>query len=134
LKWDNKVTATVENVFIDSPVHRAQLFGALHRATERAQESRQEAPGALPDVLSPSIAPEAIAPLSEAPSAFSNAVAFVAAVALAGVAAFFSVTGMTEMFPGAPVAVMALAGSAVGIGILHLHSCDRCRITTGASR
>jgi hypothetical protein len=64
----------------------------------------------LPDVLSPSIAPEAIAPLSEAPSAFSNAVALVAAVALAGVAAFFSVTGMVEVFPGAPV-VMAFAGS-----------------------
>jgi hypothetical protein len=34
-----------------------------------------------------------------------------AAVALAGVAAFFSVTGMVEVFPGAPAAVMAVAAS-----------------------
>jgi hypothetical protein len=80
----------MENVFVESPTHRAQLFGALHHAAERANESRQDTPTALPEVSAPPIAPEAIAPLSEAPSAFSNAVALVAAVALAGVAAFFS--------------------------------------------
>jgi hypothetical protein len=41
----------------------------------------------------------------------SNALALVAAVALAGVAAYFSVTGMTEVFPGSPIAVMAFAAS-----------------------
>jgi hypothetical protein len=87
------------------------LFGALDRAMKRAEESRQDAPTALPDVSSPPVAPEAVAPLSEAPSAFSNAVGFVAAVALAGVAAFFSIMGMTEVFPGAPVAIMVLAAS-----------------------
>jgi hypothetical protein len=87
------------------------LFGALHRATERADESRQDTPTALPIVSAPSIAPEAVAPISEPASAFSNGIALVAAVALAGVAAFFSVTGMVEVFPGAPVAVMVLAGS-----------------------
>jgi hypothetical protein len=107
------VTATVENLFIESAVHRAQLFGALHRAAERAQESRQGVPTALPDVYvsSPPIAPDAVAALSEAPGAFGNAIALVAAVGLAAVAAFFSVTGMVEVFPGAPVAVMAFAGS-----------------------
>jgi hypothetical protein len=45
------------------------------------------------------------------PSALSNAVALVAAVALAVVAAFFSIGGMIEVFPGAPVAVMAFAAS-----------------------
>ncbi len=64
----------------------------------------------LPVVSAPSIAPEAIAPVREPASAFSNAVALVAAVALASVAAFFSVTGMIEVFPGVPVAIMVLAG------------------------
>jgi hypothetical protein len=106
-----KVTATVENLFLESPAHRAQLFGALDRATKQTDESRQSAPTALPIVAAPSVAPDVVAPLREPASAFSNAFALVAAVALAGVAAFFSVTGMTEVFPGAPVAVMVLAGS-----------------------
>ncbi len=101
----------MENLFVESPAHRAQLFGALDRATKPANESRQDAPTALPEVAAPSIAPDAVAPLREPPSALGNAVALVAAVALAGVAAFFSVTGMTEVFPGAPVAVMAFAAS-----------------------
>jgi hypothetical protein len=111
IELENEVTATVENLFIESPAHRAELFSALDRATKQAEEDRQSAPTALPMVAAPSIVPEAIAPLSEAPSAFSNAVALVAAVGLAGVAAFFSVTGMVEVFPGAPIAVMAFAGS-----------------------
>jgi hypothetical protein len=101
----------MENLFVESPVHRAQLFDALDRATKRADESYQDTLTALPEVSAPSIAPDTVAPLSEAPSAVSNAVALVAAVALACVAAFFSITGMVEVFPGAPVAVMALAGS-----------------------
>jgi hypothetical protein len=101
----------IENLFVESPAHRAQLFGVLHRATERAEESRQETSTALPDVSSPPIAPEAVAPLREPASAFSNAIALVAAVGLASVAAFFAITGVVEVFPGAPVAVMAFAGS-----------------------
>jgi hypothetical protein len=111
IELDNKVKATVENIFLESPVHRAQLFGALDRATKRADESRQETPAALPMVSAPSIAPDAETPLREPASATSNAFALVAAVALAGVAAFFSVTGMVEVFPGAPIAVMAFAAS-----------------------
>jgi len=87
------------------------LFGALDRATKWADESRQEAPAALPMVAAPSIAPDAVAPLTEPASALSNAFALVAAVALAVVAAFFSIGGMIEVFPGAPVAVMVLAAS-----------------------
>jgi hypothetical protein len=41
----------------------------------------------------------------------ANAVAYATAAMLAGVAAYFSVSGMTEIFPGAPVAVVALAGA-----------------------
>jgi hypothetical protein len=101
----------MENLFVESPVHRAQLFDALDRAAKRAEESCQSAPTALPEVAAPSIVPDTGAPLREPPSTFSGALAFVAAVALAGVAAYFSVAGMTEVFPGAPVAVMAFAGS-----------------------
>jgi hypothetical protein len=101
----------MENLFVESPVHRAQLFDALDRATRRVGESSQDAPTALPEVFAPSIAADIVEPLSEAPSALSNAFALAAAVALAGVGAFFAITGMVEVFPGAPVAVMALAGS-----------------------
>jgi hypothetical protein len=62
----------------------------------------------LAAISAPPIAPEATAPLREPARAFSNAVAL---VALACVAAFFSIAGMVEVFPGAPVAVMAFAGS-----------------------
>jgi hypothetical protein len=67
-----KLTATVENIFLESPAHRAQLFGALHRAIKRADESRQDTPTALPDISSPPIAPKAVTPLSEVPSALAT--------------------------------------------------------------
>lgn len=41
----------------------------------------------------------------------SRAFALLAALALAAVAAYFSVAGMAEIFPGDPVAVMVLAGT-----------------------
>ena len=44
-------------------------------------------------------------------SATSRAFALVAALALATVAAYFSVTGMAEIFPGDPVAVMVFAAT-----------------------
>jgi hypothetical protein len=88
--WKNEVTTTLENLFVESLTHRALLFDALHRATKQADESRQDAPTALPVVAAPSIAPDIVAPLREAPSALSNAIALGAAVALAVVAAFFS--------------------------------------------
>jgi hypothetical protein len=69
----------MENLFFESPVHRTLLFDALRRAMERADD-RQDTPTALPTISAPSIATEAVAPLDEAPSAFSNAVAVVAAV------------------------------------------------------
>ncbi|OSJ36760.1 hypothetical protein BSZ19_02635 [Bradyrhizobium japonicum] len=101
----------MENLFIESPACRAQLFSALDRVTNLATESYQDASTALPEVAAPSIAPDAVAPLTEPRSALSNAFALAVAVALACVAAFFSIAGMAEIFPGAPVAVMVLAGS-----------------------
>jgi hypothetical protein len=96
----------MENLFIESPVHRTQLFAALDRATQPANMST-----ALPEVAAPSIAPDAVTALAEPRSVLSNAAALVAAVVLASVAAFFSVTGMREVFPGAPIAIMVLAAS-----------------------
>jgi hypothetical protein len=87
------------------------LFDALDRTTKQADESRQDAPTALPMVAAPSIAPDAVAPLTEPASVISNVIALAAAVALAGVAAFFSITGKVEVFPVAPLAVIAFAGS-----------------------
>jgi len=104
----------MENSSVKSPV-RTPLSSTersrRHRARKRADQSRQDIATTLPAVSAPPIAPEAVAPLKEPASAFSNAVALVAAVALTGVAAFFSVSGMVEVFPGAAVAVMALAGT-----------------------
>jgi len=69
---------------------------------------KQEAPGA-PLPVSPALTvPEAI---SATPERASGAGALVAALALATVAAYFSVTGMAEIFSGAPVAVMVLAAT-----------------------
>jgi hypothetical protein len=80
-----------------------------HRVRKRTKANgQQEAPSASPTVSAASIAPQAVAANTEGAS---GAVALVAAVALATVAAFFSVTGMAEIFPGAPVAVMLLAAT-----------------------
>src|SRR2546430_6848147 len=54
--------------------------------------------------------PEAVPATPERARA-SRAFALVAALALATVAAYFSVAGMAEIFPGAPVAVMVLAAT-----------------------
>ena len=58
-------------------------------------------------------APAVPAPVSAVPERArgSRAFALVAALALATVAAYFSVAGMAEIFPGDPVAVMVLAGT-----------------------
>jgi len=54
--------------------------------------------------------PEAV-PATPERARTSRAFALVAALALATVAAYFSVAGMAEIFPGAPVAVMVLAAT-----------------------
>jgi hypothetical protein len=69
---------------------------------------KQEAPGAPPTVSAALAVPAAV-PAS--PERAGGAFALVAALALATVAAYFSVTGMAEIFPGAPVAVMVLAAT-----------------------
>ncbi|MEH2519431.1 cell division protein FtsB [Bradyrhizobium sp. AZCC 1610] len=72
-----------------------------------------EAPNAPLEPLTVSVAPivpEAV-PATPERARTSRAFALVAALALATVAAYFSVAGMAEIFPGAPVAVMVLAAT-----------------------
>jgi cell division protein FtsB len=79
--------------------------------TEEA-DGEPEAPNApleLPEFSAP-IVPEAVPATPERARA-SRAFALAAALALATVAAYFSVAGMAEIFPGAPVAVMVLAAT-----------------------
>ena len=66
-----------------------------------------------PEPLIISVAPAVPEPVPAAPerAGASRAFALVAALALATVAAYFSVAGMAEIFPGDPVAVMVLAAT-----------------------
>jgi hypothetical protein len=103
---------TVEKLSADSSGNAplsAKERSRLHRARKRTKANgQQEASSASPTVSTASIAAEAVAATTDRAS---GAVALVAAVALATVAAFFSVRGMAEIFPGAPVAVMVLAAT-----------------------
>ena len=76
-------------------------------------DGEPEAPNAPLEPLTVSAAPtvpEAV-PATPERARTSRAFALVAALALATVAAYFSVAGMAEIFPGAPVAVMVLAAT-----------------------
>jgi hypothetical protein len=85
------------------------------RRTRTAQTNgEQEALGESPAVSAASISREPVAASSERAS---RAFALVAGVALAAIAAYFSITGMAEIFPGAPVAVMVL-GATMEVGKL----------------
>jgi hypothetical protein len=66
-----------------------------------------------PEPLIISVAPTVPEPVPAAPerAGASRAFALLAALALATVAAYFSVAGMAEIFPGDPVAVMVLAAT-----------------------
>jgi hypothetical protein len=82
--------------------------------TEDAKaDGEPEAPDALPQPLPVFAAPAVPVAVPAAPerARTSRAFALVAALALATVAAYFSVAGMAEIFPGDPVAVMVLAAT-----------------------
>ena len=82
--------------------------------TEDAEaEGEPQAPDALPQPLPVFAAPVVPVAVPAAPerARTSRAFALVAALALATVAAYFSVAGMAEIFPGDPVAVMVLAAT-----------------------
>jgi hypothetical protein len=75
---------------------------------QEAPDDMQQAPVAPPTVSVARTMPTAIPAAREYTS---RAFALVAALALATVAAYFSVTGMAEIFPGDPVAVMVFAAT-----------------------
>jgi len=75
---------------------------------QEAPDDMQQAPVAPPTVSIARTMPTTIPASREYTS---RAFALVAALALATVAAYFSVTGMAEIFPGDPVAVMVFAAT-----------------------
>ncbi len=87
---------------------RSRASPAPKRTKATKAKGKQEAPSAPPTVSAAPTVPEAV---PAAPERASSAFALVAALALATVAAYFSVTGMAEIFPGATVAVMVLAAT-----------------------
>src|SRR6266481_4993795 len=110
------VATTAENISVEpsgkAPLpatKRSRASPAPKRTRATKAKGKQEAPSApLTVSAAPTTVPEAV-PAS--PERASGAIALVAALALATVAAYFSVTGMAEIFPGAPVAVMVLAAT-----------------------
>ncbi len=87
---------------------------AKAKATEATEANVEPEPPNPPlEPLSVSAAPTvpAVAPAAPERARGSRAFALVAALALATVAAYFSVAGMAEIFPGDPVAVMVLAAT-----------------------
>jgi len=93
---------------------KAKMTEAETTGAETAEvDGEPEASNAPLEPLTVSAAPtvpEAVPATPERARA-SRAFALVAALALATVAAYFSVAGMAEIFPGAPVAVMVLAAT-----------------------
>ncbi|ANW03795.1 hypothetical protein LMTR13_30290 [Bradyrhizobium icense] len=79
------------------------------KATEIGGEP--EEPNASLEPLTVSVAPIVAEAAPATSTATSRAFALLAALALATVAAYFSVAGMAEIFPGDPVAVMVLAAT-----------------------
>jgi hypothetical protein len=95
-------------------VEAAEIKAAEIKTTEAGQANVEPAaPAALPGppvVSEVPAVPASVAATSER-SRVSRAFAIVTALALAAVAAYFSVAGMAEIFPGDPAAVMVLAGT-----------------------
>ena len=109
------VATTAENISVEpsgkAPLpatKRSRASPAPKRAKATKAKGKQEAPSAPLTVSAAPTVPEAV---PATPERASGAIALVAALALATVAAYFSVTGMAEIFPGAPVAVMVLAAT-----------------------
>jgi hypothetical protein len=109
------VATKVENISVEpsgkAPLpatKRSRSRPAPKRTKATKAKGKQEAPSAPLTVSAAPTVPEAV---PATPERASGAFALVAALALATVAAYFSVTGMAEIFPGAPVAVMVLAAT-----------------------
>jgi uncharacterized coiled-coil protein SlyX len=75
-------------------------------APSSAQATTWAAPAPPPPYPPPKAAED-----REGVSRLANLTAYLAAATLAAVAAYFSISGMEEIFPGAPLAIVALAGT-----------------------
>src|SRR3979490_3255728 len=109
------VATTAENITVEpsgkAPLpatKRSRASPAPKRTKATKAKGKQEAPSAPLTVSAAPTVPEAV---PATPERASGAFALGAALALATVAAYFSVTGMAEIFPGAPVAVLVLAAT-----------------------
>ena len=93
---------------------KAKASATATEATEANVEPEMpNAPLEPPTVSAEAAVPEAVSVVPAPPTRerTSRAFAIAAALALATVAAYFSVAGMAEIFPGDPVAVMVLAAT-----------------------
>ncbi len=93
---------------------KAKMTEAETTGAETAEvDGEPEASSAPLEPLTVSVVPAVpvVVPATPERARASRAFALVAALALATVAAYFSVAGMAEIFPGDPVAVMVLAGT-----------------------
>lgn len=109
-----KVTETAATVVKTAEVKTAEVKTAEIEAAEVAHANVEpELPIAPPEpavvAAVPAMPPSVVVAPERARA--SRAFALIAALALAAVAAYFSVAGMAEIFPGDPVAVMVLAGT-----------------------
>lgn len=105
-----KATKTKAARTAKAKMTEAKMTGA---ETAEVDNGEPEASNALLEplpVFAASTVPAAVTAAPERARA-SRAFALVAALALATVAAYFSVAGMAEIFPGDPVAVMVLAAT-----------------------
>lgn len=93
-------------------IETAEIEVAEVKATEIGGEAPSVSLEPPPVSAEPAVSEAvAVAPAPPRRERTSRTFAVVAALALATVAAYFSVAGMAEIFPGDPVAVMVLAGT-----------------------
>ena len=104
-----KATKTKAARTAKAKMTEAETTGAETAEVDGEPEA-SNAPLEPPTVFAAPTVPEAV-PATPERARTSRAFALVAALALATVAAYFSVAGMAEIFPGAPVAVMVLAAT-----------------------
>jgi len=87
-----------------APVPDARVDAALEHppATIDPTSSAVTAPATV------DVAPAAISAATTRTTGFVNVLAYTVAIALAGIAAYFSITGMVILFPGAPAAIVVM--------------------------
>lgn len=104
-----KVPATMSAVPAIEPA-KATLFGRPATLEAQGRPLMHDAPSIAPEDAGLVTEPVR-GPAGHSGGRLADWVAYLTAVAMAGVAAYFSVGGMVEIFPGMPAAVVALAGT-----------------------